>query len=361
LLYSINEYRPLSILKQIESSVGTQNYDTDLTLPNKFYPFYSVFLDTDATGTSYYYLYVGSEDKFNNLLFSTQSVPSGVDADSYLMVSLEYYDSTTDDWETAQVLNIDLSSPVGVVEEQYLTWQITDTTKWGKFQIKDYNNYFVRIKMQKSSDGRPNLDVFKIMTYPFPGYIDIYCLKNYRDRATSDDKTLIAESIDNFKAAGVITTVADATVVQLHPTIVINTTNLTSSLIPSDLEESIRNDVIAYANTKNVGIDFSRNELYSYLYSRYSQYGNLFIFYKYDPSIAEDPVNDVYKEGFTDNILEAGSNEKIDLLLSDIYIIRNMNAIQNTMTGYQYADGGGLYNDFYQDPTATKSDIYSSY
>jgi hypothetical protein len=203
------------------------------------------------------------------------------------------------------------------------------------------------------------------MTYPFPGYIDIYCLKNYRDPVTVADKILISESIDNFKAAGVITTVTDATVVQLHPVIIINTNSSTASLVPSDIAESIREDIIAFSNTKSVSVDFIRNELYAYLYSRYSQYGNLYIFYKYDPSIHEDIVNNVFKEGFRDNVLDASINEKIDLLLSDVYIIRNLNSIINTLTGWAYIDGIYIstqqYNDYYHDPYSTRTDLYLAY
>lgn len=362
LLYSINEYRPLTVIKQYSTSVDTENYDLDLTYQNKFYPSYSLLTDVDASGTDPYYLYIGSDEKFNNLLVSTQYVPAGVDADSYIIVGLEYYNSASETWEQADILNFTV--PFSFTVEQYITWQIANASEWGRFQIKDYNHYFVRLIIQKSSDSRPDLSVYKVMTYPFPGYIDIYCVKNYRDPITIDDKTIITESIDNFKAAGVVTTVANASVVQLHPMIIINTTNLTRSLIPSDLIESIRADIIAFANTKSVGIDFSRNDLYSYLYSRYSQYGNLFIFYKYDPSIHESLTDGIFREGFRDSILEAGVNEKIDLLLSDIYIIKNLNVLENTFTGFEFADGGGSYNDYYQDPyttTLTRSDLYLAF
>jgi hypothetical protein len=371
LMYSISGYRFLDIVKQRSASVGTGNYDVDLTLKNKFYPAYSLFTDSDALGTDAFYLYIGSEDKFSNLLISTQSVPSEGDAGSYLIVAvgdplhpnvaggIEYWDATTQTWAQAEVRNIDLSIDYPIQAEQYLAWQI-DTTKWGKYQILDYTAYFIRINMYKSGDGRPNLDVYKVMTYPFPGYIDIYCLKNYRDLITNDDKTLIAESIDNFKAAGVITTVANASVVQIHPTIILNTNNLTNSIVPSDIITSIRNDVIAFANTKNIGVDFIRNELYAYLYQRYSQYGNLYIYYRYDPSIYEDLGNDVFKEGFRDNTLDASINEKVDLLLSDIYVVRNLNTLVNTLTGYAFKDNGTNYNDYYKD-TVNKTDLYLAY
>ena len=373
LMYSISGYRNLYLVKQYSPSVGTNNYDLDLTLWNKFYPSYSLFTDDDASGTNPYYLYVGADDKFSNILMSTQSVPSGADVDSYLIVGsttaptaygIEYYDSVTETWEQAEILNTTIASDYPLIAEQYLAWSI-DTTRWGKFQIRDYNAYFIRITMKKSGDGRPNFDVYKTMTYPFPGYIDIYCLKNYRDAVTSADKTLISESIDNFKAAGVITTVTDASVVQIHPTVIINTSDLTSSLVPSDIATSIREDIITFSNTKNVSTDFIRNELYAYLYSKYNQYGNLYIFYKYDPSIYEDIVNNVFKEGFRDNVLDASINEKIDLLLSDVYVVRNLNSIVNTLTGWDYTDGVysliQQYNDYYHDPYSTRTDLYLAY
>jgi hypothetical protein len=353
LLYSISEFRFLSVVKQYSTSVDSENYNVDLTLWNKFYPFYSLFTDADdpsVLGTDDFYLYVGDDDKFNNLLFSTQSIPSGADTNSYVIQRVEYYDLVTKSWELADVLNITLPDPF--VAEQYLTWNL-DSTRWGKFQIRDYTNYFIRIVMKKSGPDRPPLDVYKIMTYPFPGYIDIYCLKNYRDRVTNNDKTLISESIDNYKSAGVITTVADATVVNLHPTIIIHTSNLTRSLIPSDIKSSIRADVITFANTKNVGVDFFRNDLYGYIYSRYSQYGNIYIYYRYDPSIYEDADNNIFKEGFRDNTFEAAINEKVDLSLTDVYVVDNLNALVNTLVGdytdyYKFTISGSYTPELYQ-------------
>jgi len=377
LMYSISGFRFLNIVKQTDSQVGTNNYggeDGDLTFKNKFYPSYSLFIDNDATGSNPFYLYVGAEDKFDNLLMSTQSVPSEGDAGSYLIVGIgqsptvaggiEYYDTVTQQWEPAEVLNIDVAFDYPLIAEQYLAWRI-DSTRWGKYQIKDYNSYFIRINMKKSSSVTvaPPFDVYKVMTYPFPGYVDIYCLKNYRDRVTNDDKILITESIDNFKAAGVVTTVTDASVVQIHPTIIIHTSSLTSSLVPSDIVDSIRADVIAFANTKNIGVDFVRNELYAYLYQRYNQYGNLYIYYRYDPSIHEDLNMNVFKEGFRDATLDASINEKVDLLLSDIYIVNNLNSLVNTLTGYKFLDAPPNYNDYYRDTVAITlpTDRYFAY
>ena len=388
LMYSVSGFRFLNIVKQWSYSMGTDNYDQDLTHWNKFFPSYSLFVDSDALSTSApetnhpFYLYIGAEDKFNNLLISTQSVPSLGDAGSYLIIGvnnplyalgnidgyvpvnggIEYWDVVTQSWEQAEVLNVDLAYDYALIAEQYLAWQI-DTTRWGKSQIRDYTSYFIRINMRKSGPSRPNFDVYKVMTYPFPGYIDIYCLKNYRDPVTIDDKTLITESIDNYKAAGVITTVTDASVIQIHPLIIIHTSDLTNSLVPSDLVESIRTDVINFSNLKNIGVDFVRNELYAYLYQRYNQYGNLYIYYRYDPSIYEDLGNSVFKEGFKDNTLDSAINEKVDLLLSDIYIVRNLNAISNTLTGYKFTDvpASGFFNDYYRDTLGGNSDLYPAY
>lgn len=359
LLYSINGFRFLNVIRQYSASVNTNNYEDDLTIWNKFYTAYSLLNDASSVdSTTTMHLYVGSEDKFNNLLFNTQVVPAG----AWKITSIEYFNSVSQAWENVTISNsITLPSVIG--DDQYLAWTL-DTTRWGKFQILDYNNYFIRIGIQKTALSVADLEVFKVMTYPFPGYIDIYCLKNYRDAVTTTDKTLITESIESFKAAGVITTVADATVVQIHPIIIINTSNLTQSIVPSDIIDSIRADVIAFANTKTVGADFIRNELYAYLYQRYNQYGNLYIYYKYDPSIYEDLANDVFKEGFRDSTLDAAVNEKIDLLLSDVYIVGNLNTLANTLTGYAFYDNGSNYNDYYKDPTtvsATRSDLYLAY
>jgi hypothetical protein len=369
LMYSISGFRFLSIVKQFSTSVGTSNYDQDLTYFNKFYPAYSLLTDSDSVGTDPYYLYIGAEDKFQNILLSTQVVPAGsfkiigIGTIPAVAGGIEYFNVVTQSWEQLDVLNIDLSVDYDLISEQYIAWDVSAiTTRWGKTQIRDYTNYFIRINLKASGDGVSPLDVYKVMTYPFPGYIDVYCLKNYRDSVTTADKTLIAESIDNFKAAGVITTVTEASIVQIHPTIIINTSDLTNSLVPSDIIDSIRADVISFANTKNIGVDFIRNELYAYLYQRYSQYGNLYIYYRYDPSIYEDLANDVFKEGFRDNTLDASVNEKIDLLLSDVYIIRNLNSIVNTLLGYKYADNGTNYSDYYQDVvSALPSDRYLAY
>lgn len=378
LMYSISGFRFLNIVKQTSSQVGTNNYggeDGDLTFKNKFYPSYSLFINNDAANPDPFYLYVGAEDKFDNLLMSTQSVPSEGDAGSYLIVGtgqsltvaggIEYWDVITQDWEQAEVLNIDIAYDYPLIAEQYLAWKI-DSTRWGRYQIKDYNSYFIRINMKKSitvAEPTPPFDVYKVMTYPFPGYVDIYCLKNYRDRVTNDDKILITESIDNFKAAGVVTTVTDASVVQIHPTIIIHTSSLTSSLVPSDIVDSIRADVIAFANTKNIGVDFIRNELYAYLYQRYNQYGNLYIYYRYDPSIHEDLNTSTFKEGFRDATLDTSINEKVDLLLSDIYIVNNLNSLVNTLTGYKFLDVPPNYNDYYRDTVAITlpTDRYFAY
>jgi len=373
-LYSINGFRNLNIVKQISTDVGTNNYTPDLTAFNKFYPSYSLLIDTDGVNDESFYLYIGSEDKFNNLLFATQIVPE----DAYYIVAendgppiiggVQYYNLTTQEWEHTNVLNLDLTSDVAIVTEQYFAWDLPAiTTKWGKFQIRDYNNYFIRICLKKSIigdwvAGTDDLEVYKVMTYPFPGYIDIYCLKNYRDYATTYDKGLITESLENFKAAGVITTVANASVIEIHPLIIIHTSNLTQSLIPSDIAASVRADVITFANTKTVGADFIRSELYAYLYQRYSQYGNLYIYYKYDPSIYEDIGDGIFKEGFRDNVLDAAVNEKIDLLLSDVYVVGNLNSLANTLTGYYYYDSGTNYNDYYKDVIVTSySDLYLAY
>lgn len=370
LMYSVSGFRFLDLIKQYSTSVGTNNYDLDMTLWNKFLPSYSLFNRDDSFGANPFYLYIGAEDRFQNVLFSTQIVPAG----EYKIVrigsmpgvvagGIEYWNVITENWEQVDVLNIDLTSAdYDLIAEQYIAWDLPAiTTKWGKSQIRDYTAYFIRINMKSTGMGLP-YDVYKVMTYPFPGYIDIYCLKNYRDSVTTADKVLLSESIDNFKAAGVITTIVEASVIQIHPTIIIHTSDLTSSLVPSDIVDSIRADVIAFANTKNINVDFERNELYSYLYQRYSQYGNLYVYYRYDPSIYEDLANNVFKEGFRDNVLDASVNEKIDLLLSDIYVVRNLNAIINTLVGYKYADNGSNYSDYYQDPvTALASDRYLYY
>lgn len=364
LMYSISGYRFLNVIVQTSPFFGTNYYDQDRTLQNKFYPSYGLLTDNDASSTDPFYLYIGAEDKFTSLLFSTQNIP--LLPDGYELVSpyIEYYNRDTQQWEQITLLNINPANPdeALLIAEQYLSWDLTAiSTTWGKFQIRDYSSYFIRLKLQKTGDNIDNFDVYKVMTYPFPGYIDIYCLKNYRDPVSNDDKTLLAEAIDNYKAAGVITTVTDASIVNLHPTIIIHTSNLTNSLVPSDIIDSVRTSVIAFANSKNVGVDFVRNDLYAYLYSRFNQYGNLYIYYKYDPSIYEDLANGIFKEGFRDNVLEASINEKVDLILSDVYVVRNLNVLVNTLRGYQFADNAPNYSDYYKDLGAIDEDLYLAY
>lgn len=359
LMYSISGYRHLYMIKQYSTSVGTNNYDSDLTLLNKFYPSYALFTSDDApiggiyTGTEPYYFIVGAEDRFNNILISTQSIPA-----EYELQSIEYYDLVNKEWTQTDITNISL--PHVIDNEQYLTWDI-DPTRWGKYQIRDYTGYFIRFKIAKTIATTQVFNVYKVMTYPFPGYIDIYCLKNYRDEITTDDKTLILESIDNFKAAGVITTITDASVIQLHPAIILNTNSSTDSIVPLDIIDNIRNDVISFANTLNVSKDFIRSELYSYLYQRYHQYGGIYIFYKYDPSVYEDISNNIFKEDFRDNIFDTGINEKVDLLMSDIYVTKNLNSIVNTLTGFKFYDTGSNSNDYYHDTSGSRSDLYLAF
>ena len=139
-----------------------------------------------------------------------------------------------------------------------------------------------RVTKSTSSLTQKPIEAVKSMTYPFPGYVDLYCLKDYRNKIDDQDKVIISEAVENYKAAGVITTVISASVVQMYPTIIVFSPKSFLSQIPATLPDDIRASALEYANTVGIGVDFDRNSFYSYMYDRYSQYGALFIYYNYD-------------------------------------------------------------------------------
>ena len=343
LLFSINKYEPMYVLRQgidIANTTQFEDYE-DLTYYNKFNPSYYLVNSEDFAGEydeGYpddhpICLYFGFEERFFSLLIPTLSM------DLYKISDVEYWDGVSKEWVRVEQLNIDLDPPSEFLYDQYLTWFL-DQTRWMKFQIKDYEAYFIRMKVTKTvagEDYKP-IEIIKAMTYPFPGYVDIYSLKNYRNTINNQDKILISEAIENYKAAGVITTVISASVIQMYPVIIIFASPSFISQIPTTLSEDIKEAALEYANGINIGNNFDRNSFYSYIYERFSQYGAIFIYYNYDNSIVE--TNTVFKEGSKEVVFDMSLSQKADLNFADVYVISNLNQLASPwgMTGVFYED-----------------------
>jgi hypothetical protein len=348
-LYSINKYNPLFIavqkqanLDQVDFSLNSNVYDIDLTNINKFDPIYTLCDQTCADQNAYFAIYYGSIDKFRNLLHAT----SVVTAAGFKVHKVQYYDEVLGLWNDidSNLLNIALDSDF--IDDEYIYWDFADITRWGKSKILSYSGYFVRLIVTQMVDPlttTASIQVFKSMTYPFPGYVDIYCLKNYRDNINLSDKVVVQEAIENFKAAGVVTTVQNANVVQLYPTIIILANTLSLPFVPSTVSDDIKNDIVLFANQLNINQDFDRNAFYSYIYSKYSQYGNIFIFYKYDNVLNEDLTLSIFKEQFRSFIFETSFSEKVDLNISDIFVTTNLNTLLLTTTGIDFNDFNADY------------------
>lgn len=347
-LYSINQYSPLYIISQLEDNLDQSDflldsnvYDFDLTKSNKFDPEYILF-DQSAVSAqnNYFAIYLGSQDKFRNLLFAT----SAVTASAFKIHKIQYYDSILGLWNDLDpdLLNIDLDpGPYYFANDQYIYWDFADITRWGKYKILSYEAYFIRIIFQVVIDPittTASVQVFKSMTYPFPGYVDLYCLKNYRDNINLNDKIVVEEAVENYKAAGVVTTVQSANVIQLYPTIVIFSKNLSLSFIPNAVLDDVRNDVISFSNSIKINQNFDRNAFYSYIYDKYNQYGNIFIYYRYDNVLDESPSSAIYKEQLRDQIVDTAISDKVDLGISDVFVVKNLSLLSTTSAGIESSD-----------------------
>lgn len=344
-LYSISQYSPLYVVSQFEDNLNQSDfslysgvYNVDLTNSNKFDPTYFLCDQSSVNNqNAYLALYLGSKDRFRNLLFAT----SAVTASAFEIHKVQYYNSDLDLWIDIDesLLNITLDDPF--VDDQYIYWDFADITKWAKFKIFNYEGYFIRLVIKCTVDPSSSeavIQVFKSMTYPFPGYVDLYCLKNYRDNINSDDQVIVSESVENFKAAGVITTIQNANVIQLYPTIIIYSSDLALSFIPNSVIDDIRLDVLTYANDVKISQEFDRNAFYSYIYDRYNQYGNIFIYYHYDNSLKEIPTYSIYKEQLRDQVFDMSISDKADLGISDIFVVNNLSFLSVTSTGIEYSD-----------------------
>lgn len=343
-LYSISKYTPLFIVRQQESnlnqsdfSLNSNVYDVDLTELNKFDLQYTLFDQADALQNAYLAIYFGDPERFKNVLLATEAVS----ASKFKIHRVQYYDQVLGLWHDIDSNLLSISLDSFVVDDQYVYWDFADITRWGKINILNYSGYFIRFIVQQLADPLSEtafVQVFKTMTYPFPGYVDLYCLKNYRENINASDKIVISEAIENYKAAGVVTTVQNADVIQMYPVVIVYTSNLALSFVPSTIVSDIRNDIVSFANTMNIGQDFDRNAFYSYIYDKYNQYGNIFIFYRYDDVLNENPQNSIYKEQFRDSVFEASVSEKVDLGLSDVFVITNLNALIMTTSDLTLTD-----------------------
>ena len=349
-LYSISQYRPLFIVKQLEAnldqgdfSLNSNVYDADLTEFNKFDLQYTLASQDDAAQNAYFALYFGAPDTFKNVLLASQAVTAA----KFKIHKVQYFDGVLGIWTDIDNNLLSITPDDDVVNDQYVYWDFADITRWGKINILNYSGYFMRFIITQLADPlteSASIEVFKTMTYPFPGYVDLYCLKNYRDNINANDKIVVEEAIENFKAAGVVTTVQNADVIQLYPVVIVYTSNLALSFVPSTIVEDIRNDIVLFANSLNIGSDFDRNAFYSYIYGKYNQYGNIFIFYKYDNVLNENPQNSIYKEQFRNIVFEASVGDKVDLGLSDVFVITNLNSLTMTtsdvtLTEFDILDG----------------------
>lgn len=353
-LYSISQYTPLFIVKQTETNVdqldfslNSNVYDVDLTDFNKFDLQYTLCDQNDASQNAYFALYFGSSDKFKSVLMASQAVTAG----KFKIHKVQYYDQILGVWTNIDTNLLSITLDHVVVDDQYVFWDFADIERWGKINVLNYSGYFIRFIMQQLADPlteTASIQVFKTMTYPFPGYVDLYCLKNYRDNININDKIIIQESVENYKAAGVVTTVQNADVIQMYPVVIIYTSNLALSFVPSTIVSDIKNDIIAFANTLNISQDFDKNAFYSYIYNKYNQYGNIFIFYRYDNVLNENPQVSIYKEQFRNIVFEASVAEKVDLGVSDVFVVTNLNTLVMTTSDITLTDYD-IYDLYYFD------------
>jgi hypothetical protein len=349
-LYSINQYTPLFIVSQVADNVDQADfsldsgvYDFDLTNLNKFDPQYTLFDQAVATAQDdYFALYLGSSNRFRNLLFAT----STVSAASFEIHKVQYYDSVLGLWNDVDTDLLNITLDAAFIDDEYIYWDFADITRWGKYKVLGYEAYFIRLIIKVVIDPTAvtaAVQVFKSMTYPFPGYIDLYCLKNYRENINLDDKVVIEEAIETYKAAGVVTTVQNANVIQLYPTIIIFSSDLALAFIPDTVVSDIRADIITFANDVKIGQSFDRNAFYSYIYDKYNQYGNIFIFYEYDNALTEDLSVGIYKEQLRDQIFDMAISDKADLGLSDIFVVQALSVLSTTSTGVDVDDLDAIY------------------
>jgi len=329
-LYNISEYKSLYMLKQgyADYNMGTStNVFLDLYYDNKFMSSYLLMESTDSqlqNGALDFALYFGSDERFYNLLSVTETLP--VLPGDFKVGVVSYWDGTTWVAVTGQ-------SPVSATSfslDQYIEWNLADPTLWQQRTIQKYTGYFVRITFGSNVGISPvtSISAIKTMTYPFPGYVDIYSLKNFKYGLTDLDKEIVAEALENYKAAGVITSINSASIINLYPTIVIYT--LPGGQPPlSTIVEDIRNDIRTYSESLNVATDFNRNDLYALIYRKYSNYGSIFIYYNYDNAIYE--TGSIYKEFYKNVVLfDASKNEKVDFPFVDVYSLNSLNFLDNT-------------------------------
>jgi hypothetical protein len=344
--YSINKYEPIFILKQKRQNVNqtdftsnTNNYDVDYTDINKFDMYYDLCTSDDAPENEYFALYFGSYNKFKNLLFITQSVTSNM----FKIKALQYYDSVLGLWNDIDPNLTNIVTPDHYFTNgQYIYWDFADITRWGKTNIQNYNAYFIRLIIQQldnpSTEPSASIVLFKAMTYPFPGYIDVFCLKNYSEKVTESDKKVIHESLENYKAAGVVTTIENADVIKINPTIVLYTSQELINYIPDSIVDDIKSVAFEYSNNLNINDNFDRNKFYSYIHDRFSQFGSIFIYYKYDNVIRENSKISIYKEQLRDILIESTIREKISFEFVDVFITTNLNNLITVDSSTFYSD-----------------------
>jgi hypothetical protein len=334
-LYNIDEYKPLYILKQdypnYSRGINSSNIFTDLYYDNKFLSSYNLidFVDSDPghnDGTLDFALYFGYDEKFYNILTVTSFIPASF-GNYYVIGEVSYWNGSS--WVSADVTQQPAPNSQ-FITDQYISWNLNDANLWLPRTIQKYTGYFVRISFGAFGISEPPaqpVTAIKTMTYPFPGYVDIYCLKNFRYGLIDSDKEIITEALENYKAAGTIVSVSNASLVNLYPTVVIYTLP-GGQPPPSTIVDDIRADIKTYSESLNVAVDFNRNDLYALLYRKYINYGSLFVYYDYDNDVYESGNN--YKEFYKNLVIfNASKNEKIDFPFVDVYVIDSLNYLDN--------------------------------
>lgn len=335
-IYNIHKYSALSVVKQLSANFDTDNYDVDLSFANKYEESHYI-IDNETSNVR---IFFGSDSKFYNILFVT-SLLTGDYKISGGTASIKYYNKTTGAWDSVSSTNI--STPQAIVNDLYITYTITNSENWGRYTILEHNQYFIMLEIAYNTTAG-TVENFKSMTYPYPGYVDIYCLKNYREQISASDKVLVTEAIEDYKAAGIITNVASATVTDLFPTVVFYCTEEQKKLLPENFANGIKDDIVNYANTLGIGDKFNRNNFFGYINNKYSYLGNIYIYYKYDPTMIENVSLGVYREAFRDIDYDTTYNEKVDLYNIDVFVVTNLNDLVTTFVGNDITDFNNLYN-----------------
>lgn len=345
--YYVNEYRPMVVFKKLPKkyvidelslSYNEEVFERNYSMDNKLEPRYTLiranefYRDQNGYGDTeenYATIYIGHYKKFNDFLILVNK-----NIDKYLIKDVQYFDTYANDW--ASVDSCDISNKKtgdGITDgemffgDSYFNF-VLDEKKWGRKQIENYDYYFIRLKIKIGSDTKigEDLDIAKILTYPYPGYVNIFGLKNNTEKLTDFDKLLIEEAIEDYKSAGVSVAIESAEVKNVYPTIVLYVPKETRSQLPVDITTQIKNGITKISNDIGIADSFDRSILVSELNKRFSSYGSIFLYIGYDMTKRE-------RENYTDQIFESLVSQKFDLLNNSVFIIDSLNKINMVSEG----------------------------